>query len=184
MSYSRRQLEALGQPLGESVTSLKPGGRLYGGGGGGGTPSTQTQVQELPEWARGYAQEGLAKAEAVASQPFQTYGGPRIAGFSPLQTQAQRAAGALGPAAQLGQATGLAGLAGTEAFRAGQYTPGSFSTGSFTQPGTAGQYMSPYMEQALAPQLREAQRIRYSSYATRCTSRSSWCVWRQSFLYS
>lgn len=159
MSYSRRQLEALGEPFGDSATQLKPGGRIYGGGGGGGgAPAQTTTISELPEWARGYAQEGLAKAEAVASQPFQAYGGPRIAGFSPLQTQAQRAAGALGPAAQLGQATGLAGLAGTEAFRAGQYTPGSFSTGSFTQPGTAGQYMSPYMEQALAPQLREAQR--------------------------
>lgn len=31
-------------------------------------------------------------------------------------------------------------------------------TGSFTQPGAAAQYMSPYIEQALAPQLREAQR--------------------------
>lgn len=196
MSYSRRQLEALGQPLGESVTSFKPGGRIYGsGGGGGGGPSTTTQIAELPEWARGYAQEGLAKAEAVSSQPFQTYGGPRIAGFSPLQTQAQTAAGALGPAAQLGQATGLAGLAGTEAFRAGQYAPGQFTpqqvmgsqvgvptmeaaqtgfrpdlqmyqmaapervrTGTFTRPGTAEQYMSPYIEQAIAPQLREAQR--------------------------
>ena len=34
MNYSRRQLEAMGEPLGESVTRLKPGGRIYGGGGG------------------------------------------------------------------------------------------------------------------------------------------------------
>ena len=163
MSYSRRQLEALGEPFGDSATQLKPGGRIYGGGGGGGTPATQTQIQELPEWARGYAQETLGKAAAVSSQPYQTYGAERLAGFSPLQLQAQKAAGTMGPAAQLDQATGLAGLAGTEAFRAGQYTPGQFmaertGTGSFTQPGMAGQYMSPYIEQALAPQLREAQR--------------------------
>jgi hypothetical protein len=196
MSYSRRQLEALGQPLGESVTSFKPGGRVYGSGGGGsGTPSTQTTITELPEWARGYAQETLGKAAAVSSQPYQTYGAERIAGFSPLQLQAQETAGGIGPAAQLGQATGLAGLAGTEAFRAGQYAPGQFTpqqvmgsqvgvptmeaaqtgfrpdlqmyqmaapervrTGTFTRPGTAEQYMSPYIEQAIAPQLREAQR--------------------------
>jgi len=36
MNYSRRQLEAFGEPLGESVTRLKPGGRIYGGGGDGG----------------------------------------------------------------------------------------------------------------------------------------------------
>jgi hypothetical protein len=164
MSYSRRQLEALGEPFGDSATQSKPGGRIYGGGGGGGGgPSQTTTISELPEWARGYAQEGLAKAQAVSSQPFQAYGGARIAGFSPLQQQAQQAAGTLGPAAQIGQATGLAGLAGTEAFRAGQYTPGQFmaertGTGSFTQPGMAEQYMSPYMEQAIAPQLREARR--------------------------
>jgi hypothetical protein len=36
MNYSRRQLYALGEPLGESTTRLKLGGRIYGGGGGGG----------------------------------------------------------------------------------------------------------------------------------------------------
>jgi hypothetical protein len=34
MNYSRRQLYALGEPLGESATRLKIGGRIYGGGGG------------------------------------------------------------------------------------------------------------------------------------------------------
>ena len=86
MNYSRKQLEALGEPLGTSVTYSKPGGRVYGSGGGGsGSPSTQTQVLELPEWARGYAQDTLAKAQAATSQPYQTYGAERIAGFSPLQ---------------------------------------------------------------------------------------------------
>jgi hypothetical protein len=35
--YSRRELYALGEPLGESVTQAKVGGgRVYGGGGSGG----------------------------------------------------------------------------------------------------------------------------------------------------
>jgi hypothetical protein len=143
MSYSRRQLEALGEPLGTSVTYLKPGGRVYGSGGGSsGSPSTQTQILELPEWARGYAQDTLAKAQAATSQPYQTYGAERIAGFSPLQQQAQEAAGKMGVAGQLGQATGLAGNVGATTFGTPQ----------------AQQYMSPYLEAALAPQLREAAR--------------------------
>ena len=143
MNYSRKQLEALGEPLGTSVTYSKPGGRVYGSGGGGsGSPSTQTQVLELPEWARGYAQDTLAKAQAATSQPYQTYGAERIAGFSPLQQQAQEAAGKMGVAGQIGQASGLAGNVGATTFGTPQ----------------AQQYMSPYLEAALAPQLREAAR--------------------------
>ena len=36
MSYSRRELYAFGEPLGESVTRKKSGRIIYGGGGGGG----------------------------------------------------------------------------------------------------------------------------------------------------
>ena len=36
MSYSRRQLEALGETLGECVTRKEGGRVIYGGGGGGG----------------------------------------------------------------------------------------------------------------------------------------------------
>jgi len=35
MNYSRRQLEAFGEPFGEGATRVKPGGRIYGTGGGG-----------------------------------------------------------------------------------------------------------------------------------------------------
>jgi hypothetical protein len=35
-SISRRDLYAMGEPIGESATRTKPGGRVYGGGGGGG----------------------------------------------------------------------------------------------------------------------------------------------------
>jgi hypothetical protein len=41
MSYSRRELYAMGEPLGESVTR-KEGGRIIYGGGGGGWPTTTT----------------------------------------------------------------------------------------------------------------------------------------------
>lgn len=92
MSYSRRQLEAFGETLGESVTR-KEGGRVVYGGGGGGDSSkpaqTQTQITELPEWARPTAQRILAKGEALteANVPA-VYGGERYAGLGDLQKQA------------------------------------------------------------------------------------------------
>jgi hypothetical protein len=157
MSYSRQQLYALGEPLGGSAT-VKIGCKvIYGGGGSSSTPSTTTTVSDIPDWAKGYAQETLAKAQALTSQPYQTYGAERIAGFSPLQLQAQQGIAKLTPAGQVGEASDIASLAGARAFQAGQYQPGQYTGGTFT-PGAAGFYMSPFIEQAMAPQLREAQR--------------------------
>jgi len=92
-SYSRRELYALGEPLGDSATYRKAGGLVLGDGGGGGggapaTPDKTTQTMELPEWARPYAQSTLAKGAALTDinqNPYQQYGGNRIAGFSPMQ---------------------------------------------------------------------------------------------------
>jgi hypothetical protein len=126
----------------------------FGGGGGGGDQTTTT---ELPEWARGYAQEALGRGDALSRTPYQTYGGDRFAGFSPLQLQTQQTIAGMGPAGQIGEASDLASLAGSRAFQAGQYTPGQYTGGTFGR-GAAGFYMSPFLEQAMAPQLREAQR--------------------------
>jgi len=112
-SYSRRELYALGEPLGDSATHRKAdGGLILGDGGGGGTPSTQTQVADLPDWAKPYAQETLEKTKQLSAAPYQAYGAPRIAGFSPMQQQAQEAAAGLGTSGQLGTATGLSTAAG------------------------------------------------------------------------
>jgi len=94
MNYSRRQLEAFGEPFGESATHVKAGGfgRVYGGGGGGGGGSssgTQTTITELPEWARPVAQKILAKGEALTdiTTPAK-YKDSRYAGLSDLQKKA------------------------------------------------------------------------------------------------
>ena len=42
---SKRQLYAMGEPLGDSATSYKPGGRVYGGGGSGGGNSSYVVEQ-------------------------------------------------------------------------------------------------------------------------------------------
>lgn len=62
---------------------------LHLGGGGGGNTGTQTNITELPEWARPYAQNILAKGEALsASTTPAAYGGDRYAGLSDLQKKA------------------------------------------------------------------------------------------------
>ena len=185
MNYSRRQLYAMGEPLGECVTRKEGGRVIYGGGGsggGGGQPAntTQTQTQELPEWARPYAKDTLSKASALTDinqNPYKTYDANRIAGFSPLQQQSMTGAQNMAPAGQLGAATGLAGAAGERAMNM-QYAPGQFGMmqaraprlqqyqmGPAQQVGTedytgqnVSQYMNPYMQNVVDIQQREAQR--------------------------
>jgi hypothetical protein len=162
MNYSRRQLYAAGEPLGESVTRKEGGRIIYGGGGGGGgnePAQTQTQISELPDWAKGYAKSTLAKTEALTDinqNPYQAYGANRIAGFSPLQQQSQQNAANMKTSGATGFGTQLAGAAGLGALGA-QYDPTQFQAGQFDG-GSAQQYMSPYMQNVVDIQQREAQR--------------------------
>lgn len=127
--------------------------RVFDSGGGGN--GTQTQVVDLPDWAKPYAQESLAKASALTQTPYQTYTGERTAGFTPLQQQAFTQAGQQGVAGQIGQATGIAGQAATGALGAGAgFSP--YQTGQFG--AQAASYMSPYMQNVVGIQQREAQR--------------------------
>jgi len=117
-------------------------------------PSSQTVTQtSIPEYAQPYVERMLGKAEAFSAAPYQAYGGERIAGFTPMQVQAQQAAANLGPSQQLGVGTQMAGLAGL-----GQLGAGQQYAQPATNPYAMGAYMSPYMENALAPQMREAAR--------------------------
>lgn len=153
MTYSRRQLEAFGEPIGDSVTRAKPGGRIYGGGGSS-TPSNQTVTQtSIPDYAKPYVERMLGKAEAIGSTPYQPYGGERIAGFTPLQQQAFQNVQNLQPAQQLGTATRIAGGAGLGALQAGQNY-----AAQATNPYAQAMYMSPYIQNALTPQMEELRR--------------------------
>jgi len=123
--------------------------------GGGGQPSqtSQTQTVDLPDWAKSYAKDTLAKTEALTSEPYQTYGGERIAGFTPAQTQTQEKIMNMGIAPQMGMATGVTGAGGLASLGAGaQY--GAMAT----SPGAMQAYMSPYMQGVVDIQQREAQR--------------------------
>jgi len=160
MNYSRRQLYAAGEPLGESVTRKEGGRIIYGGGGGGQSSSgTTTQISELPDWAKGYAKDTLAKTAALTDttqNPYQAYGANRIAGFSPLQQQAQQQAANMQTSGATGFGTQLAGAAGLGALGA-RYDPTQFQADQFGG-DAAQQYMSPYMQNVVDIQQREAQR--------------------------
>lgn len=113
-------------------------------GGGSSSPPSQTvtQVQDIPAWAQQAGQQNYQLAESIASQPYPTYSGQLIAGFTPQQTQgmqdAQTAATAYQP--DLSQAEGYTNQA-AQAWN----------------PQAAQQYMSPYAQSALQPQVQALQ---------------------------
>lgn len=133
-----------------------------GGGGGGSSSSpnqTQTQTTELPEWARPYAKDVLAKGSAITDinqNPYQTYGANRIAGFSPLQQQSFQGAANMQPSQQLGTASDLASAASMGALGT-NYQAGRYGGGMFGQ-GAADFYMNPYQQNVTDITKREAAR--------------------------
>ena len=90
----------------------------------------------LSTWAGPYVTDMLGRGQALADQPYQAYMGPLTAGQSELQTQAFQ---------------GLAGLA-IPTDQMGAFVPQQFTAGA------AQQYMNPYLQAALDPQIAEARR--------------------------
>ena len=163
---------------GGSVKRYQTGGALPAGV----TGSEQT----LASWTGDYVPNMLGKAEALASAPYQQYGGPLSAGASGLQQQAFQAAGNLSVPSSVGQATQTAGDIAAKAqgisydptkfdnqFKAPELSAATQFTNQFKAPdpyqsttfksGTFGQeqaqqYMNPYLQTSLNPQLEEARR--------------------------
>jgi hypothetical protein len=144
--------------------------------GGGGGNSNQVQRQEvtqtnIPSYARPYFERMMQQGNALLTRPYATYEQERIAGFTPEQKAVQQGiAGLTGPA-QFGQASDMARDVASQSMAAGQYTPGQFNAQTVTpqqlqafqlaNPQMFGaqqaqQYMSPFVQEALAPQMREA----------------------------
>ncbi len=93
------------------------------------------QESTLSNWAGPYVTDMLAKGQALSNTPYQAYQGPLTAGSSGLQQQAF---------------SGLAGLALPS--NMGAYTPQTFGAEQ------AQQYMNPYLQASLDPQIAEARR--------------------------
>jgi len=132
--------------------------------GGGDQPQassspTQQNVTQIsyPEEFKPMVKEMSQRALSQASSPYVAYGQNRIAGFDPLQLTAQQAVANIAPSQQLGPATQYASSAGLQAGNM-QYNPMLSQTGTFTQPGISQQYMSPYTQNVIDIQNREAAR--------------------------
>jgi len=151
------------------------------GGGSAPQPTQQTVTQtNIPEYARPYAEKLMGKAEAltdISQNPYQTYGGQRVAGFTPLQQQAFQNVAGMAPSQAVGAGIDVAANVAQQAGQYGGYQPlqaqnlfqaprlqqtristPTVGTGSFADYGIAGQYMSPYMQNVVDIQQREAQR--------------------------
>jgi hypothetical protein len=123
--------------------------------------SQQTLTQtSIPDYAKPYVENLLGQAQAYtdpSQNPYQQYMGERQAQFSPLQQMSYDNAAMMQGSPQLQDATAMAGSAGLGALNTG-YTYNPFQTKSFTSPGMAESYMSPYMNNVVARQQADAQR--------------------------
>jgi hypothetical protein len=145
-------------------------------------PATQniTTTAQLPAYIEPHIEDMLKRGQAQSYQEYTPYANPndandpyfqRIADFTPGQAYAQQQAYDLQRPGQFGQATDLAGAAGLGSLAAGQYTPASFTAQNITAPqlqqyqmatpdqfgqAQAQQYMSPYFQNVLDVQKREA----------------------------
>jgi hypothetical protein len=96
----------------------------------------KSQAEGLSSWAGPYVSNMLGKGEAISNTPYESYEGPLTAGASDLQEQ---------------QFGGLSQLASTG------FTPGQNNYQAFNA-NAAKQYMNPYTQTALDPQIKELQR--------------------------
>lgn len=129
-------------------------------GGGGGTQNvTQTNISKSAE---PYYKQLLKSTgrnifdvdqygRVTGIKGYQPYEGQRTAGFTPLQQQYQQEIGGLQTPEQFGYATQGAGLGGMMGYGAAQ-------RGLNAAFGNTADYMSPYIQGALDPQIREANR--------------------------
>jgi len=118
-----------------------------------GSPSSgATNSGILSDWAAPYVTQMLGQTQALAAQPYQVYQGPMTAGESGLQSNVFKGLGSLNFPGQLGQtfsSTGAYQLPDPNA------APGAAPAGST---GVAANYMNPYLQAVLTPQLDELRR--------------------------
>jgi len=113
----------------------------------------------------------LTRAKSLGAEGYQAYGGPLTAGESQLQTKAFQGIGGLSVPSSIGTAATTAGNVANQfagmSYNPSQFgnqfnAPGAYQTGQFDTDTfgaeQAQQYMNPYLQAALNPQLEEARR--------------------------
>jgi hypothetical protein len=126
-----------------------------------------TSESTLSNWAGPYVTNMLGKAQAISNEPYQVYGGPMTAGASGLQDKVFQGLGNLSFPSNLGNTFSSTGAYQLPAMGTGTGTgigglsTGAAPTGTTGTPGTMGiasQYMNPYLQSVLDPQLAELRR--------------------------
>jgi hypothetical protein len=128
------------------------------GGGGSSSPTTSTVNQvTIPPELMPYAKKLLGSSESLAyDQPYQTYEGQRMAGLNPMQQQAYQQIQQQQVSPQIGQATGMAGLAGLQSAELGRsYNPMQYNPMNVSYMGTQAPQLQDY--QMSAPNDVQAQ---------------------------
>lgn len=146
--------------------------------GGSDTPATQqvsstNTTSNLPEYARPYFENVVNRAQAESYRPYTPYEGQRIAGFTPDQQALQYEIRDMQTPGQFDTASNFATAAGLGSMNAGQYNPASVINQQVQMPHLdqyqmqgaerfgnpqAEQYMSPYAQNVIDVQKREAVR--------------------------
>lgn len=184
------------------------------GGGSQGTNSTVTQTTtNLPPYAEEYYRGLMQRTAFETAQPYEEYGGQRLAYFSPAEQEAMGRMNQLGvsgdPAAFQQAQNVAAGVAGDQLGGGGintgrmpiNYEPGSpeaiayeasqrqvgFDPGSLADPEMLARYADPYMQQVVDIQKREANRqadIRKSGIGTQSAASGSLGGYREAIMRS
>jgi hypothetical protein len=118
-----------------------------------GSPSSgATNSGILSDWAAPYVTQMLGQTQALAAQPYQVYQGPMTAGASNLQSSVFQGLGNLNFPGQLGQTFSSTGAYQLPNMNA----PAGAAPAGPT--GAAANYMNPYLQAVLTPQLDELRR--------------------------
>lgn len=116
-----------------------------------------TSESTLSSWAGPYVTNMLGQAQAIAAEPYQVYQGPMTAGESGLQSKVFQGLGNLSFPSVLGQSFSSAGAPAVPSAPGISGLP--TGTAAPTGPtGIASQYMNPYLEAVLGPQMEEMRR--------------------------
>jgi len=161
------------------------------------SPLATGQETSLSPWVGDYVVDMLGRGRAAASQPYTAYTGPLTAGESGLQQQAYYGEDGTGGLGSLSIPTGMGDAFSPMSFTGTldqQYNVTDPSTGaqmldgsgnSVTNDTVAGQYMNPYLQSSLSPQiaeLRRQQEISRLNDASRLTEAGAYGGSRQAIM--
>jgi hypothetical protein len=149
---------------------------MSSGGGKSNQPTTQTITQSnISPALEPYALSTLSKAEAltdIKQNPYVSYGGQRVAGFNPMQQQAQQNMANMQVSPEMGAASGLTGLAAQQAMRYQNYQPAQsadfFQSPQMREMGVS--YLGTQAPQLEQYQMGPAERVRSQNFGQRAAS--------------